>query len=323
MNNKTSNKMIDIIKFIASILIVGSHSLPLFREEVYNFFYGQWLFRFCVPFFMMVTGYFFANMDDCKQRKQIKRVLLIYIISTMLYYPLILRDANGTILYWIRTIIFGYFHLWYLIAIVIGLILWYVLNNVFKRNILIIAISFMLLGIVLDEYYVYFNFSLLKKYVFFLNTYLGGARNVFFAFPMLYLGKVIRDYENKLKEISYKKLWIIMLVIIIFSYVEVLILLNKVGYGVTFDISIFGWIPAVILLILAIKTNFFIKEEQNNSKLMSLMLDKKLIFRKTSIIIYIVHPICLYILTSLGFQYIQRFLFGALMSIMLSLFVIL
>ena len=130
---------------------------------------------------MMVTGYFFANMDDCKQRKQIKRVLLIYIISTMLYYPLILRDANGTILYWIRTIIFGYFHLWYLIAIVIGLILWYVLNNVFKRNILIIAISFMLLGIVLDEYYVYFNFSLLKKICVFFEYIFRRGKKCFFC----------------------------------------------------------------------------------------------------------------------------------------------
>ena len=42
---------IDIVKLVCCVLIIGSHTLPLFSSDTLNYYYGQCFFRFCVPFF--------------------------------------------------------------------------------------------------------------------------------------------------------------------------------------------------------------------------------------------------------------------------------
>ena len=71
------NALIDIFRFVASILIIGSHSLPIFYNDTLNYYYGQWFFRFCVPFFMIVSGYYFSKSGYQKKVKQVKRIFLM------------------------------------------------------------------------------------------------------------------------------------------------------------------------------------------------------------------------------------------------------
>lgn len=68
---------VDLLKLLMCILIVGSHCLPLFLSESANYYYGQWFFRFCVPFFFISTGYFFAKMNTQKQKMYIKRIIYV------------------------------------------------------------------------------------------------------------------------------------------------------------------------------------------------------------------------------------------------------
>ncbi len=53
------NKLLDLFKYAAAIFVVASHCLPLVDNIHFNFFYGQWFFRFCVPFFVISSGSFF------------------------------------------------------------------------------------------------------------------------------------------------------------------------------------------------------------------------------------------------------------------------
>ena len=64
--NKKAN-YVDVAKMVCCILIIGSHCLPLFENENLNYYYGQWLMRFCVPFFFLSTGFFFKRMDEKKR----------------------------------------------------------------------------------------------------------------------------------------------------------------------------------------------------------------------------------------------------------------
>lgn len=74
-----------------------------------------------------------------------------------------------------------------------------------------------------------------------MDKYFGGARSgVFFAFPMLFLGKLISDYENKLKAISYKKLYLILTCTFVLGFAEAYIILNTVGSKATLDVSFLG-----------------------------------------------------------------------------------
>ena len=51
-NKNLSTNSLDVLKCFCTILIVGSHSLPLFSNEFVNILYSEWFFRFCVPFFL-------------------------------------------------------------------------------------------------------------------------------------------------------------------------------------------------------------------------------------------------------------------------------
>ena len=121
--------IIDQIKVITCILIIGSHCLPLITSDVANYYYGQWFFRFCVPFFFISSGYFFTKMSDERQRLYIKRILLIYLISTVIYTPLFIR---GSLLSIVKNIVFGYHHLWYLSALAMGLMLIYTVDKLLR-----------------------------------------------------------------------------------------------------------------------------------------------------------------------------------------------
>lgn len=300
------NALIDIFRFVASILIIGSHSLPIFYDDTLNFFYGQYFFRFCVPFFMIVTGYYFSRCDYHKKIKQIKRIFLLYIISTVIYTPLIMA-SNGSFLSVIKTLIFGYHHLWYLIAVVVGLLLCLVFSKLPDKLTMYTVVALWVIGIFLDEYHIVFSFPPLEVISAFVNKYLGGARNgVFFAFPVLYLGKLIRDHENKLKAISYKKLYLILACTFILGFTEAYVILNTVGSNATLDVSIFGWMPAIPVFVLSIKTSTI----KYNKALM--------ILRKASMIIYIIHPWCLWGLNKLGFSHYQKFIVCTFISIAFS-----
>ena len=68
MRNKAN--ILDLIKVVACVLIVGSHCLPLFRNDGLNYYYGQWFFRFCVPLFFCLNRLFLCE-DGSSEKKSI------------------------------------------------------------------------------------------------------------------------------------------------------------------------------------------------------------------------------------------------------------
>lgn len=127
---KKSNSL-DIIKTVACILIIGSHALPLFHNDTLNFYYGQWLFRFSVPLFFMVSGFYFCSMTDDKKKKYIKRIVQIYIIASVLYLPIFISLNIKSL---VHNLIFGYSHLWYLSALAIGLVIVCFAEKIIKKK---------------------------------------------------------------------------------------------------------------------------------------------------------------------------------------------
>ena len=53
------NCTLDLLKFVASILVAASHLPGLFSSELAEFYYNGWFFRFCVPLFFASSGYYF------------------------------------------------------------------------------------------------------------------------------------------------------------------------------------------------------------------------------------------------------------------------
>ena len=174
---------IDIVKIYAAFLIVGSHALPIFRSEILNIFYGQWFFRWCVPFFFISSGFFFNKMNKQRKKEYIISIIRIYSVSTVLYLPLIIKSANainstivGKLVYILRICLLGYSHLWYLNALFVALIIWYFIglrtNKLEKRTWIIAVLMF--IGILFDEYHKVLNIYLISSCSHFIDIIGGG-----------------------------------------------------------------------------------------------------------------------------------------------------
>ena len=297
-----TNNSIDIIKVVCCILIVGSHCRPLLRNEVAYYYYREWFFRFCVPFFFISSGYFFSKMNVSKKRSYIKRIFLLYAISNVIYFPLVTIDTPKSTVY---NLAFGFYHLWYLIALAFGLILVFFADK-FLQERKYWLILMLVPGILLDEYYKLFDIVILNKMVSAVR-YIGGARNaVFFAMPLLLIGDLIASRENQLLRLRKHTLVIAFLLFYALGFAEATVLLNGIGPDINADVTFFGWMPAVPLFLLGLRSPTRITPE--NSRRM----------RKICDVVYIIHIWVVRILGSHGILYLVRFPIATVISFSLA-----
>ena len=160
--------VIDRFRVAAAILIVGIHTYPLMSvSEVANFYLIHVFGRVAVPFFLMVTGYFLLpryfrgnNSDAQPLLKFIKKTGLVYVLATLLYLPISIYAGHydgGNLLATIaRNIVFDgtFYHLWYLPASIIGVLIVYALRRMFPQlAVIIIACVLYIIGLFGDNYY--------------------------------------------------------------------------------------------------------------------------------------------------------------------------
>ena len=254
------NKTLDLFKALACIWVTQTHLPTVFSTELGEFYYCQWFFRFCVPFFFTCSGYFFYRAKD--QKKTLKRILWLLALSNVLYLPAMLSGAENLseVLSKLRwNLVFGYEHLWYLSATLEGLVLWYVLERIpvisglFRKFAIPVSVLLLLAGSLLDEYYRLFDGGVIYSAGVFLSTF-GGPRNVvFIGFPMLVLGGAVARYETAIRRIP---AWLLPVLWVLFralAFFECTWLFGRLGSEISLDLSFFGWIPALILLELSFR----------------------------------------------------------------------
>ena len=178
---------IDRFRLIAAVLIVGVHTYPFMSvSEDINFFVIHVFARIAVPFFLMVTGYFLLprylgkgmklnstntqagvinggendNPDTGPLLRFIKKAALLYAGASLLYLPISIYAGHYTEVNIaatvVRNILFDgmFYHLWYLPASILGVLLLYVLGRKFSfRLIFVFAIILYVLGLLGDSYY--------------------------------------------------------------------------------------------------------------------------------------------------------------------------
>jgi len=179
---------IDQFRLIAALLIVGIHIYPLFGiNEEMNFWLVHIFSRIAVPFFLMVTGFFLLprylsdeKNDPTSLLNSIKKTGLIYVGATILYFPISIYagyySEGNVVITFIRNVLFDgtFYHLWYLPASIIGMLLLYVLGRKFTmEQILGITAILYLLGLFGDSYYG------ITSGIPFLNTIYNGLFHVF------------------------------------------------------------------------------------------------------------------------------------------------
>ncbi|WMJ88116.1 serine racemase VanT catalytic subunit [Anaerocolumna sp. MB42-C2] len=211
---------LDYFRMIAAFLIVAIHTSPLTSlNTTADFVFTRIIARVAVPFFFMVTGFFILsgllkessyirgekdiiNPDRSPLKKYLNKTTVLYGIAMLLYIPVNLYNGyfkqNNMFLRLVKDILFNgtMYHLWYLPAVILGVILVYFLIKISKGTssmLLLISILLYLIGLLGDSYYgITSSIPVLKDFYDLLFQLFDYTRNgIFYAPIFLVMGACI------------------------------------------------------------------------------------------------------------------------------------
>lgn len=171
---------IDGFRIIAAILIIFIHTSMLNTNNYveYNiplYVIASTISRYCVPIFMMITGYFYYSNPTVSRKKRIlKKLFLLWTIWMIIYSPIGLKSINEfSVIYllkfFIKQIVFSsnfFWGSWYLTATMFGIVFVDFCRKIGKMTIcIILAVILSLIDSISSYYYFLFKpYSLILGY---------------------------------------------------------------------------------------------------------------------------------------------------------------
>lgn len=207
----TRNNTIDVLKIAMAFLVIALHIFPVSGIEGFwgliSYEIANGITRIAVPTFFIISGYFLRNKLDDKEYllKYAWRILVLYLIWQLIYLPDLIRfynlgrfSATDAIL----KLVYGYWHLWYLLATVLAVFLLY-FSRKWPLNIKYFAIvSLLFFG---------YGFQILHQADFFkhyesvrnMYSFIGTTRNfLFLAFPAMLIGTLYEHWKVPFSKIK-------------------------------------------------------------------------------------------------------------------------
>ena len=302
-NSRQYNATLDIAKLFFALLVVAIHTEPF----GFSFFLDKGLgiiTRLCVPFFFVTSSYLFFSKNG-KLLKYIARLSTLYFVWCLLYLPInfaIIKEMSlpNMIVHYLWN---GHDVLWYLLASIIGCLITYFLSKKIKpTTILLIGVLFLLVGCIKSTYVPLFR-SLFSIDI---PDFLGCRNGLFYGFPYYALGLFIakQDSVNSSNKLS-----------------------NYVGFGVCLCLlvveSVFFIIvlktTSTILWLSVFPLTYYLLKILNDTNI-PLSYNCSLIMRKTSTLVYTIHPFFLRLFNN--YEYILYFLIVSAASVILSLLLV-
>jgi serine/alanine racemase len=206
MENNKGYPYIDDFRIVAALLVIAIHVSPLLQiYEPFDFLLTRGFGRMAVPFFLMISGFFFFRTKPHinKLKKILLSLLQIYLIAIILYLPLQIYQGyfvHITVSSLVQDILLDgtMYHLWYLPASMVGLIIGYLLVKYLSiKQGLFICIILYLIGLGGDAYYqIIQNIPYLKTGYQWLFSWMEYTRNGLFMAPIfIYLGYLLTQYR--------------------------------------------------------------------------------------------------------------------------------
>jgi len=228
MNQLHKYDGIDLFRMVAAFLAVTAHTYPLSSiSSDMNYMLVHVFARIAVPFFMMATGYFLlpryfdqSENDDPDNRcslsyqnresreplfRFIKKIGLLYAGATLLYLPVSIyagfySDGNVFQVFIRNLLVDGsFYHLWYLPAVMFGVLLVYVLSHKCSLHLTFsISVVLYLLGLLGDSYFhLIANIPLLQTtYEAAFQVFSYTRNGLFYAPVFLTMGVMIAKQEQ-------------------------------------------------------------------------------------------------------------------------------
>ncbi|MDE1167666.1 MAG: acyltransferase family protein [Pseudomonas sp.] len=285
------NGNLDVLKMVLAIIVVVGHSKFLGgNTTTIGYLLSAGLLRAAVPVFFIINGYFMARAMSSgpSMRQWLVRVLWLYLFWMLVYSPFYVDDFSlATLVGVIKKLIIGYFHLWYLVGMIGGGVLVYLLRQQSSRVILTLALTCFGIGLVMQY---------MRVYVVVPNEFAQHwleqdytARNfLFMGFPFVAIGYLMARHDIPQK-VSRAQVWCFLIVgLLVLELESWRNMHHQVNLDLNFDF-LFGIIlvaPAVFLL------PFCYPRPSQNRWLGTL-----------SSAVYFVHPLFLFGLTAMGMPF--------------------
>lgn len=313
---KTGYPCIDYFRIVAAILVIAIHISPF--STIYqplDFFVTRVLGRIAVPFFFMITGFFFfsAPYTLVKLKKMILSLLQIYAISIMIYLPITINLYRGdfdtiNFRHILQDILFNgtIYHLWYLPAAIMGIAITYLLITYFPvKKALFICVFLYIIGLGGDSYYkLASQIPLIREMYLWIFSWSEYTRNGIFMAPIfLYLGHLMPKGRLRKKGVS-----VFLISSFILMFIEATIIHQTKFYR---HDSMYVFLPIVVFFLIALLLQY--KGKRN------------VIAKDLSLYMYLIHPFMIVVVHSisnrLGLQAIlfdQTFVQFALVCVLTS-----
>ncbi|MBD3919834.1 acyltransferase [Paenibacillus sp. PR3] len=289
---------LDIMKFIAAILIVSIHTTPLLSlNETLSLAFENTIARIAVPFFFAASGYLFfskisntnyrtAKLADSYWVKYTKRIALIYLVWSVIYgvydiqhsYQKHDHDLLRGILFYLRDFVLlgGHFHLWYFPALLFAITaLYFGIRMMSLSKLLLVSIVLYVIGLFGDAYFgLLGDDTVLSRFMLHYFELFGTTRNgLFFGLVYVVLGACIYERGQKVRHSKPGLLFSISLVGLILEVV----LLNQ-----------FTVIRDCNMLIMLLPTTYFLFQMLLHKQSPNWSIDFKLL-RDSSLLVYCSH----------------------------------
>lgn len=280
---------IDLVRVVAAFIVVAVHTDPLITYfETGNYFINTVIGRLVVPYFFIVSGFFFARKIDFNVPMQtdihllkafLKKIGWIYLIWSAIFLPFQWLDwlrRGDDMEYWVTYIhefFFkgSYYPLWYLTGLIVATALAYVLFKCLKPwMVLVVTGILFVIGVSMNAYYHVFGLDgWLEGYY---DTFLTTRNGVFFGAFYVSIGMILSKREIPLTAKWNRNLFMISL---LFMTVEV------------FGLRSFDFSRGLDMWFFAVPTTYFLFRwlQQVDIK------DKEYFayFRPLSLLIYVSH----------------------------------
>ncbi len=235
------NITLDYFRIILSISVIFTHFFlsvaynPAYEKNFTKFEFNiLWelseVVRIVVAIFLMISGYYLNITDGKKTYTYFIRILKIYVVWALFYLPWCFYLSGMDL---IITLSMGFYHLWYLPALMGAIILLYPLRKVINNKIALLCIAIIL----------YITGYIIQTIVPNFGIYNFLYRNaLFFGLPFLLIGNIIRDITQFKFKITLIHVIIGILLILIEGYVYLEPKLNYDMFFTTLIVSPFLFI---------------------------------------------------------------------------------
>lgn len=192
--SKVRNPYIDVYKYYLAACVVLSHTralAPFFPKLDYWLFHGLW--KTGIPSFLFISGYYFSiNEKEGYQKLWLKKLFKIYSIWTIVYLPTLylIPNLEKGIGFWIDYFFFGFYHLWYIISLIVGVFLLSFVRKMRPLFIFLTSSLVFLLGLWIQYLS---QDSLGSRFIFLstMDTHNLYRNGLFYSFPVFAMGYAV------------------------------------------------------------------------------------------------------------------------------------